>query len=225
MNKGDVERTDGAHTITRRSSFPLGRFGLGREVTRGPDRFHALAGLGMACDTPCRFLAQIRSAAALRQAVTPTIDHLHGLALPVSQEAYDAEVERGGASGSPLMPEDATAQAAWPSPAQCVEVAHSIGAVVGLAHPGAGGLFPVFDEESITETTAAGVDAIEAIHPAHTPQQRRYYERLASQPGLFVTGGSDYHGLPGDPSLGEPSVESLGTAPPGPVHLRELLTG
>ncbi len=183
---------------------------------------------------------------AQRQSVVPMIDHLRKLGLPVSRESYDAEVERGGAFGSPLVrvlmradfidgpktyrtkvlplvPEDLMPKTTWPPLSRCVEAAHSIGALVSLAHPGAGGFFPVFDDESITEAITAGIDAIEAIHPLHSPKQQRYYKALASHHGLFITGGSDYHGLAGHRAFGEPCIELPGPAPRGVVHLSALL--
>ncbi len=118
--------------------------------------------------------------AAQRQSVVSMIDHLQNSGLPVSQEAYDAEVSRGGALGSPfvrvlmradfidgpetyrtkvlpLVPEDLMPKTTWRPLSRCVEAAHSIGALVSLAHPGAGGFFPVFDDESITEAIAGAL--------------------------------------------------------------------
>ncbi len=39
-----------------------------------------------------------------------------------------------------------------------------------------------------------GLDAVEAFHPEHPPNQAEAYERWASELGLLVTAGSDYHG-------------------------------
>jgi hypothetical protein len=44
------------------------------------------------------------------------------------------------------------------------------------------------------ELCACGLDAIEAYHSDHTEEDTQLYLSLASQYGLRVTGGSDYHG-------------------------------
>ncbi len=40
----------------------------------------------------------------------------------------------------------------------------------------------------------AGLDAVEAFHPEHPPNQAEAYQRWAKELGLLVTAGSDYHG-------------------------------
>lgn len=49
----------------------------------------------------------------------------------------------------------------------------------------------------IHELRASGMDAIEAYHSDHYPDDRLYLIRLANQLGMIVTGGSDYHGFKG----------------------------
>jgi predicted metal-dependent phosphoesterase TrpH len=49
----------------------------------------------------------------------------------------------------------------------------------------------------IHELGASGLDAIEAYHSDHYPDDRLYLIRLANQLGMIVTGGSDYHGFKG----------------------------
>jgi predicted metal-dependent phosphoesterase TrpH len=44
------------------------------------------------------------------------------------------------------------------------------------------------------ELCQSGLNAIEAYHSDHTPQDTQLYLGLASHYGLRVTGGSDYHG-------------------------------
>jgi predicted metal-dependent phosphoesterase TrpH len=39
-----------------------------------------------------------------------------------------------------------------------------------------------------------GFDGLEAVHPAHGPEARRYYAALAHCHRLVMTGGSDFHG-------------------------------
>ena len=40
----------------------------------------------------------------------------------------------------------------------------------------------------------AGLDAVEAFHPEHPPNQAEAFERWAAELGMLVTAGSDYHG-------------------------------
>ena len=40
----------------------------------------------------------------------------------------------------------------------------------------------------------AGLEGIEAIYPAHTPEATKEYLALAAKYDLFVTAGSDFHG-------------------------------
>jgi predicted metal-dependent phosphoesterase TrpH len=49
----------------------------------------------------------------------------------------------------------------------------------------------------IHELREGGLDAIEAYHSDHYPDDRLYLIRLANQLGMVVTGGSDYHGFKG----------------------------
>jgi sugar phosphate isomerase/epimerase len=53
----------------------------------------------------------------------------------------------------------------------------------------------------IADVAAAGVDGIEAIRPSASSRDRRTLRRVARDAGLFVTGGSDWHGW-GEPDLG-----------------------
>jgi 3',5'-nucleoside bisphosphate phosphatase len=52
-------------------------------------------------------------------------------------------------------------------------------------------------QQVIQELRASGLDAIEAYHSDHYPEDRSYLIRLANQSGMIVTGGSDYHGFKG----------------------------
>jgi hypothetical protein len=55
---------------------------------------------------------------------------------------------------------------------------------------------------------AAGLDALEAYYPEHSPQITTHYLVLAGRLGLSLSGGSDYHGDP-----------AYGPARPGSVSL------
>ncbi|MBZ5582533.1 MAG: PHP domain-containing protein [Acidobacteriia bacterium] len=65
------------------------------------------------------------------------------------------------------------------------------GGIASLAHPTrihghVAALLP--------DLCAAGLDAIEAYHSDHTPQETEFFLGLARKHGLKITGGSDFHG-------------------------------
>lgn len=66
---------------------------------------------------------------------------------------------------------------------------HAAGGVASLAHPG------IDDGDAVLETFAeAGLDAVEAYHPAHTEVEQGHFAGRARRLGLLVSGGSDFHG-------------------------------
>jgi predicted metal-dependent phosphoesterase TrpH len=76
-----------------------------------------------------------------------------------------------------------------PSPAEVIEIVAEAGGVTSLAHPGT-----LNRDDLIPRLCAAGLDAIEAYHSAHSIEQAIGYQGLARALGLAVTGGSDFHG-------------------------------
>jgi predicted metal-dependent phosphoesterase TrpH len=73
---------------------------------------------------------------------------------------------------------------------EAVELVRGAGGTTSVAHPGA-------NEVSRTELHSlaeAGIDAVEAHHPEHPPNQAEAFERWAAELHLLVTAGSDYHG-------------------------------
>ncbi len=81
-----------------------------------------------------------------------------------------------------------------PSPAEVIALIHRAGGLASLAHPGHMG-----HDEWIPSMAAAGLDALEAYYPEHSPQMTTHYRILAERLGLSLSGGSDYHG---DPAYG-----------------------
>ncbi|MBC8075913.1 MAG: phosphotransferase, partial [Chloroflexales bacterium] len=79
--------------------------------------------------------------------------------------------------------------------ADIVAVAHSLGGVAVLAHPGRSkGVYAIpATAHDVAALVAAGLDGIEVYYPAHTPDQQALYAELARRHGLLVTGGSDSH--------------------------------
>ena len=76
-----------------------------------------------------------------------------------------------------------------PLPTTVIGVIHAAGGIVSLAHPGLTSI-----DENIKELQQAGLDAIEVYHARHSVEDRDRYLAIARTLGLFVTGGSDYHG-------------------------------
>ncbi|MGI6491655.1 MAG: PHP domain-containing protein [Pelotomaculum sp.] len=90
------------------------------------------------------------------------------------------------------------------TPSEAIRMIHDCAGVAVLAHPGLNSLsIPL--EKLIDD----GIIGLEAYHPAHNRELASYYERLAAEKGLIVTGGSDYHG----PGRAEESRLGLITVP------------
>jgi hypothetical protein len=77
------------------------------------------------------------------------------------------------------------------TPEEVIAIIHEAGGLASLAHPG---LTKV--DGRIPALRDAGLDALEAYHSDHPPEIRGRYVVLATELGLLVTGGSDYHGDP-----------------------------
>lgn len=73
---------------------------------------------------------------------------------------------------------------------RAVEMIEKAGGVPVLGHPGLSGV-----DEYIPEIISAGIKGIEVFHTNHSPSDNNKYIRLAAKYSLFVTGGSDCHGL------------------------------
>lgn len=83
-----------------------------------------------------------------------------------------------------------------PGPEEGIALLRGEGALVVLAHPC---LSPLMNKERLDallgKFKACGLNAVEAWHSAHNPEQTRLCVDLAAKHGLLLTGGSDYHGL------------------------------
>ncbi len=73
--------------------------------------------------------------------------------------------------------------------AAAIAIIHAAGGLAVLAHPG-----PAGTRERLTALTALGMDGVEVRHPGHSPNDTNRLNALASQLGLLVSGGSDWHG-------------------------------
>jgi predicted metal-dependent phosphoesterase TrpH len=79
-----------------------------------------------------------------------------------------------------------------------MRLVHAAGGKVAMAHPGITDCDPL-----IPSLVDEGLDGLECFHTRHTSVMVERYLRLAAEHCLFVTGGSDCHGLnKGAPLLG-----------------------
>jgi 3',5'-nucleoside bisphosphate phosphatase len=100
-----------------------------------------------------------------------------------------------------------------PEFAEGVARIRAAGGIASLAHPvRVKGDIPAL----LPELCESGLNAIEAYHTDHTPQDTQNYLALARHYGLRVTGGSDYHGA------NKPNV-SVGTGSNGNLRIPEDL--
>jgi predicted metal-dependent phosphoesterase TrpH len=78
---------------------------------------------------------------------------------------------------------------------EVIAVAHSLGALVVLAHPGRSkGIYAVpADAGDIAGLAAAGLDGVEVYYPSHSPAMRAFLIDQARLHGLLVSGGNDSH--------------------------------
>ncbi len=78
---------------------------------------------------------------------------------------------------------------------EVIEVAHRLGGVAVLAHPGRSkGIYAIpATAADIAAMAAVGLDGIEVYYPSHSEEQRVFYRDLALRHKLLVTGGSDSH--------------------------------
>lgn len=98
------------------------------------------------------------------------------------------------------------------TPRAATKLLHHAGGVVVLAHPGT--VLAENGEEGLAaileEVTGAGIDGVEVFHPFHRPELIDRLQQFATERGLLITGGSDWHG-PGrfhDAELGKVGLSS-----------------
>jgi len=82
-----------------------------------------------------------------------------------------------------------------PPAEECVAAVHEAGGFVSLAHPYQIGLDNASLEGLVRRMIDEhGLKAIECWHSGQTQEQCSFYLSLAKKYGLYVTGGSDFHG-------------------------------
>lgn len=78
------------------------------------------------------------------------------------------------------------------TPQEAIQLIHEAGGIAVLAHPGLVG-----DDKQVSMVIDSKVDGLEVFHPKHDAAAILLYSALAQQYGLLITGGSDFHGIPG----------------------------
>lgn len=87
---------------------------------------------------------------------------------------------------------------------EAIKLIKAAGGVPVLAHPGRS-VGPDF----IKTLVLNGLEGIEVYHPHHTPELIREYTLLAEKLGILITGGSDFHGVPGERELGSHYIKRM----------------
>ena len=140
------------------------------------------------------------------------LERLQALGVPVTREDLGHDGDPGRTPGRPLIARAmirlghvgsfreafdrwlARGQPAYvadrvPTAAEAIGLAHDLGGLAVVAHPG------VDDLDSILEALVGlGLDGVEAYHGSHSVEQRAQYAAFAAEQGLLCTGGSDFHG-------------------------------
>lgn len=73
-----------------------------------------------------------------------------------------------------------------------IDIIHKAGGLAVMAHPKL-----VSSDEYVVEMLAYDFDGMEVYHTKHNADDVKRYKSLAKEHNLFITGGSDYHGIPG----------------------------
>ena len=81
-----------------------------------------------------------------------------------------------------------------PSPAEAIGLIRQIGGIPVLAHPVYTSRLKEPFEQVCATLKGLGLLGIEAIYSSHNRQQTNRYRSIASNQGLLISGGSDFHG-------------------------------
>ena len=73
-----------------------------------------------------------------------------------------------------------------------IDIIHKAGGLAVMAHPKL-----VTSDEYVLEMLNYDFDGMEVYHTKHNDDDVKRYKALAKKHNLFITGGSDYHGIPG----------------------------
>jgi hypothetical protein len=87
------------------------------------------------------------------------------------------------------------------SPEKAIQLIKAAGGIPVLAHPGFFKKLSRLEKEDITYLVEQGVQGIEVWHTKHSEEDTRFYQNIALEMELLLTGGSDCHGGNGDEVL------------------------
>lgn len=87
---------------------------------------------------------------------------------------------------------------------EAIDLIRAAGGWPVMAHPGRLG-----DERLLPTLVEHGLAGLEVYYPEHSPAVTAKYLAVARDLGLFVTGGSDYHGIPEERDLGDGQIEEM----------------
>ena len=73
---------------------------------------------------------------------------------------------------------------------EAIELVHRASGTATVAHPGANKV----SRQELSVLAGLGLDAVEAFHPDHVPNQAEAFERWSTELKMLVTAGSDFHG-------------------------------
>jgi predicted metal-dependent phosphoesterase TrpH len=110
------------------------------------------------------------------------------------QEAFDRLL----ADGQP-----AYVDAGSLGPEEAVELVAASGGAPVLAHPYSLRLGDAPLERFVERLAGHGLRGVECYRPDHDDAQRAFTHRLCARLGLVPSGGSDWHGIPEGPELGD----------------------
>ena len=163
-----------------------------RRVDRIRQMVERLGGLGIALDADAILRPSLDdgSKAAGRPWIARAL--VQAGVVASTGEAFDRFLKRGQPAFVPRI---------GPLPSQVFEEIHAAGGIASYAHPGL-----IRRDDLIPGFVTAGLDAIEAHHSKHTPDDTARYLAFASRFGLAVSGGSDFHGDPSHDAGGPGSV-------------------
>jgi hypothetical protein len=98
-------------------------------------------------------------------------------------EAFSGLIAKGGPAYVPH---------AKLSPVEAINTVRAAGGIPVLAHPGL-----IHDDNLVRQLILEGLMGLEAYHPTHDKATTNHYNQIAGRYNLLVTGGSDFHGIPG----------------------------
>ena len=201
-------------------------FVLGVELSSQPLEGREIHLLGYGVDPDCPALLEACSKVSARKAtqLRQIIDRLRSSGVDPKALTLVQDADEGAYLGRPMLAEllvregvvDSVNQAFGRflgeraptyvpmhtfDPRRCIEAIHRAGGLAVLAHP----TIRMVDLW-IEPLAEAGLDGVEAFRPALSGNAQLYVEKAAEHFDLFVTGGSDWHGRPGERALGEFSV-------------------